>query len=152
MQDSLVAAYYLPNLNSCLFWMLTSSQPFPTVCQAISIYGVVLFCWFSFLFLFFPESVIYLNRYIMACTVCGLSSHLRKWVSVPKKPRKQIDVLYLCETVFFHLTNRAALEACAVAAIPCFDPLLNMEQSTAVTMLLWFFLWMNLKRELMILF
>lgn len=39
--------------------------------------------------------------------------------------KKQIGVLCLCETIRFHLTNRAALEAWAVAMIPYFHPLLN---------------------------
>jgi len=39
--------------------------------------------------------------------------------------KKQIGVLYLCETVFFHFTNKAALDAWAVAMIPYFNPLLN---------------------------
>lgn len=51
------------------------------------------------------------------------------------EPQKLLGVSCLCEAIFFRLTNRATLEACAVAMIPCFDPILNMEQLTAVTML-----------------
>lgn len=80
--DSLVV-YYLLDLNSCPFWMLTSSQPFPTVHQAVPIYGVVFF--------FFPKSVIYLNRYIMTCTVCGLSSHLWKWAFAPNASHEKAN-------------------------------------------------------------